>query len=304
MAITPQAIKDQEFQIKFRGYDAVEVKAYLDLIAEEFFELLEQVRQQIDELDVIVAERDVLQEQKAALEADVIASRGSSEEIRSEFAVRDSEVTSLQEEISALKKKIKTLEDEKETKDAGLSGAESLVQQKEEAVLDEKKRNDKLTSRIDNLIKENEELRKEEMDFKSTLVAAQQFTNEIKRKSEKEAKEILERAKANAEKLRQETFDELAAYPAEIEKLKKKRTQVRDDLETVLKLSLENLEIFEEDDEEMKEDYGELFQKVKLNKNGLLDGDELDAINMDFDLPGSDGLDLEEGFSMKDEMKG
>lgn len=30
MAITPQAIKDQEFQVKFRGYDTVEVKAYLE----------------------------------------------------------------------------------------------------------------------------------------------------------------------------------------------------------------------------------------------------------------------------------
>ncbi len=67
MAITPQAIQDQEFQSKFRGYDTVEVKAYLELIAEEFYELLEQVRQQFDELDVIVAERDALQDQKRAL---------------------------------------------------------------------------------------------------------------------------------------------------------------------------------------------------------------------------------------------
>jgi DivIVA domain-containing protein len=303
MAITPQAIKDQEFQVKFRGYDTVEVKAYLDLIAEEFFELLEQVRQQIDELDVIVAERDVLQGQKGALEADVIASRGSSEEIRSEFAARDSEVTDLQGQIAALKIKVKTLEDEKKTKDDGLTGIEDLVLEKEEALLAEKKRNDTLTSRIDSLMKENEELRKEEMDFKSTLVAAQQFTNEVKRKSEKEAKEILERAKAHAEKLRQETFDELAGYPAEIERLKKKRIEVREDLEAVLKLSLENLEIFEDDDEDKGDDYGELFQKIKLNKNALLDGDELDSINMDFDLPGSDGVSLEDGFSMKDEME-
>ena len=44
MSITPQAIKDQEFQVKFRGYDAIEVKAYLELLAEEFFELHEQIR--------------------------------------------------------------------------------------------------------------------------------------------------------------------------------------------------------------------------------------------------------------------
>ena len=49
MSITPQAIKDQEFQVKFRGYDTLEVKAYLELLAEEFFELHEQNRKMAEE---------------------------------------------------------------------------------------------------------------------------------------------------------------------------------------------------------------------------------------------------------------
>ena len=49
MSITPQAIKDQEFQVKFRGYDAIEVKAYLELLAEEFFELHEARSRQDEE---------------------------------------------------------------------------------------------------------------------------------------------------------------------------------------------------------------------------------------------------------------
>ncbi len=52
--LKPQAIKDQEFQVKFRGYDPVEVRNFLELLAEDFFELLEQnqeLKEQIDTLE-------------------------------------------------------------------------------------------------------------------------------------------------------------------------------------------------------------------------------------------------------------
>lgn len=299
MAITPQAIKDQEFMVKFRGYDTVEVKAYLELIAEEFFELLEQVRQQIDELDVIVEERDVLQADKRRLQEELNATRGSSEEIRSEFAERDTEVSDLRSEIQSLQSQISALERQSSAKDKELAEAQMRVKQKEQAVQTEKERNDKLLARLDDLEKQNTHLRSEEIDFKSTLVAAQQFTTELKRKSEQEAKSIINKAKADAEKIRQDTFTELAAYPAEIDRLKSMRNKVRHDLEEVLQLCLENLDIFKEEKE--NEDYGELFQKIKLDTFNP-DVDDLDAISMNFDLPGTRRNEEEDIFSMKGEI--
>jgi DivIVA domain-containing protein len=299
MAITPQAIKDQEFMVKFRGYDTVEVKAYLELIAEEFFELLEQVRQQIDELDVIVEERDVLQADKRRLQDELNATRGSSEEIRSEFAERDTEVADLRSEIESLQNQISALERQSNAKDRELAEAQMSIKQKEQAVQTEKERNDKLLARLDELEKQNTQLRSEEIDFKSTLVAAQQFTTELKRKSEQEAKSIINKAKADAEKIRQDTFAELAAYPAEIDRLKSMRNKVRHDLEEVLQLCLENLDIFKEEEE--KEDYGELFQKIKLDTFNP-EVDDLDAISMNFDLPGTRKNEDEDIFSMKDEI--
>jgi DivIVA domain-containing protein len=299
MAITPQAIKDQEFMVKFRGYDTVEVKAYLELIAEEFFELLEQVRQQIDELDVIVEERDVLQADKRRLQDELNATRGSSEEIRSEFAERDTEVADLRSEIESLQNQISALERQSNAKDRELAEAQMSIKQKEQAVQTEKERNDKLLARLDELEKQNTQLRSEEIDFKSTLVAAQQFTTELKRKSEQEAKSIINKAKADAEKIRQDTFAELAAYPAEIDRLKSMRNKVRHDLKEVLQLCLENLDIFKEEEE--KEDYGELFQKIKLDTFNP-EVDDLDAISMNFDLPGTRKNEDEDIFSMKDEI--
>jgi DivIVA domain-containing protein len=311
MAITPQAIKDQEFLVKFRGYDPVEVKAYLELIAEEFFELLEQVRHQIDELDVIVEERDMLQAEKIKLQDELNESRGSSEEIKTESAQRDDEVASLQAEIEKLKKEVQSFERQCSGRDQELAEAQTVMKKQEEALRREKERNDKLNNRIDDLEKQNQELRSEELSFKSTLVAAQQFTTELKQKSEREARRIVQNAGEEAEQLRQDTFAELAKYPAEIERLKKRKSKVRDELEAVLTLSLENLDIFKDEDE--GESYGELFEKIELDGSTMRaknhdsekvkeeeNGDELNDININFDLTEATGGREKNAFFLKD----
>ena len=307
MAITPQAIKDQEFQVKLRGYDTVEVKAYLELIAEEFFELLEQVRQQVDDLEVIAEERDTLKAENQKLENDLANVQDSSAEVKTESAEREAEFTALQNEIDSLKGDISTLEAQISGKDQEIAEAHTNIKRKEEAAELEKERNEKLTRRLDDLEKQNEELRSEEMDFKSTLVAAQQFTNELKKKSEQEARNVVDKARADAEQIRQNTFAELAKYPAEIERLKARKRMVRDDLEQTLKLCLENLDIFRNDDDE--EDYGELFRKLQeegripeAESNWSDEGDDLESLNVDFDLPSSSDDQDEETFSMKDEL--
>ena len=307
MAITPQAIKDQEFQVKLRGYDTVEVKAYLELIAEEFFEVLEQVRQQVDDLEGIAEERDALKAEAQRLEEELAVFQDSTAEISTETAEREAEFTALKDEIDRLKSDIGTLETQVSGKDQEIAEAHTRIKRQEEAAEQESERNEKLTHRLNVLEKQNEELRSEEMDFKSTLVAAQQFTNELKKKSEQEARSVVEKAKADAERIRQDTFAELAKYPAEIERLKARKREVRDDLEQTLKLCLENLDIFQSDDDD--EDYGELFRK--LQEEGKIpevkevwgdENDDLDNLNVDFDLPSSAGDQGEETFSMKGEF--
>lgn len=307
MAITPQAIKDQEFQVKLRGYDTVEVKAYLELIAEEFFELLEQVRQQVDDLEVIAEERDTLKGEAQKLENELATIQNSSAEVKTESAEREAEFNALQDEIERLKADITSLEAQVSGKDQEIAEAQTRIKRKEDAVELEKERNEKLTRRLDDLEKQNEELRSEEMDFKSTLVAAQQFTNELKKKSEQEARDIVDKAKADAEQIRQDTFAELAKYPAEIERLKARKRQVRDDLEQTLKVCLENLDIFRSDDDD--EDYGELFRKLQdedrvseAEGEWAEEGDDLDSLNVDFDLPTSRDDHGDETFSMKNEL--
>ena len=302
MAITPQAIKDQEFQVKLRGYDTVEVKAYLELIAEEFFELLEQVRQQVDDLDVIVEERDALRGERDRLQNELASIRDSSEEIKSESAQRDSRLVALQDEIAKLKTDIVTLETQNSGKDQDLAAAETRIKKSLDALEVEKERNDKLNRRLQDLEKQNEELRSEELSFKSTLVAAQQFTADLKEKSEQEAKEIVDKARADADQLRQDTAAELASYPAEIERLKNLRNKVREDLEGLLRSALQKLEVFKETEGE--NDFGELYEKTQVegaSPNNTEESVDLESLDMNFDLSESGEFDEGETFSMKDD---
>jgi cell division septum initiation protein DivIVA len=152
----------------------------------------------------------------------------------------------------------------------------------------EKREKEDLNSRFKAMERQWDEQKRVEIDFKDALLAAQTFSRDMKKKSEEEADAILEKARADAEKLRRDTYQELARYPKEIERLKLKRAQVREDLRTVLTLCLENLDIFKEDaDETEEEDYSDLFQSVMLSDDGTVNSEELAKLDMDLDLPDS-----------------
>jgi DivIVA domain-containing protein len=288
MAITPQAIKDQEFQVKFRGYDAIEVKAYLELIAEEFFELFEQVRRQAEDNEGLVEEKEELIAQGASLEREISSQQGKIDQIATELGQKNEMNTALLKEIEDLKRCIADLEREGKEKDEELRAATEQTQAERELFEGEKRVKEDLNARFMDLEKQWDEQKKVEIDFKEALLAAQTFSRDLKKKSEEEAEHILENARIEAEKLRQDTYHELTRYPKEIERLKIKRKQVREDLRTVLTLCLENLDIFKDDETvEQEEDFSELFQSVMVSDDGTVNSDELAKLDMNLDLPDS-----------------
>lgn len=281
MAITPQAIKDQEFKVKFRGYDAIEVKAYLELIAEEFFEVFEQARQQVEDIDGLVQEKEKLIGQNTSFEQDKDSLQRKFDQITTELEKKNERNTTLLQEIEDLKARIANLEQEGGEKQEELRAVKELLE-------GERKEKEELNSRFIGLETQWDEQKKVEIDFKEALLAAQTFSRDLKKKSEAEADGILEQARADAEKLRQDTYQELARYPKEIERLKMKRAQVQEDLRTVLTLCLENLDIFKEEaNEPEEEDFSELFQSVVVSDDGTVNSEELAKLDMDLDLPDS-----------------
>ncbi|MDR3629700.1 MAG: DivIVA domain-containing protein [Desulfocapsaceae bacterium] len=277
MAITPQAIKDQEFKVKLRGYDVIEVKAYLELIADEFFEMLEQTRQQTEYIDGLLEEKEEQITLRMRIEGDMTTLQRKYDKATEDVASGNVRNTSLLKEIEDLKSQIANLEWEGKEK-------ESLLRSTAELLEGERKEKELMTAKVASMEMQWGEQQKSEIDFKETLLAGQKFSQDMKNRSEEEAAKLLAQAREDAEKLRQETQEEMARYPREIERLKMKRNQVRDDLKKVLVLCLENLDVFDivPGDED---DGSELFQSVVIAEDGSVDLAELEKFNMELELP-------------------
>lgn len=291
MSTTPQIIKDQEFQIKFRGYDPVEVKAYLDMIAEEFFELQERCRLQVDDLQDFHEEREELEQQKISLEASYAESRKMAEELRQVGLRMEQKIAVLTKESEGLQARVASLEQEIKDQVSAQNTAESRIHEAQEALLQEKADKETLQRQIERMENQQRDARKDEVDFKATLAAAQLFCDSMKEKSTQQAKQFLDETQAEIEQIRQTAHAELASLPQEIKALQQKREEVRQVLRTTLESYLHNLEIFpaSQDDNKAEQESVDLFQKIQILDDGSLAPEDLVAHNVDFGvLPATD----------------
>jgi len=277
--LTPQAIKDQEFQVKFRGYDSIEVKAYLELLAEDFFELTEQNRTQAEEIETLLSEKETL---AAEVQANQENADGIQAEIREDHEQKDREIAELKEEIEKLKASVETIEGEnleylekiKTLEDAAASEADD--EHKDLAELE------KLRAKIELLEERNAELKQEGVDFKTTILAAQKFADNLRETTEEEARKMLEDAKEEVERFRQEAEAELARLPKEIDNLNQRKGQVREELRLVLQSYLEGLDMFPElDGTGRDEDLSDLFESIELPEDSVVDEDMLGDLTTD-----------------------
>ncbi|MFH2121938.1 MAG: DivIVA domain-containing protein [Pseudomonadota bacterium] len=283
MSTTPQIIKDQEFQLKFRGFDPIEVNAYLDVIADEFFELQERCRLQVDDLQIFHEEREELEQQKASLEASSAEARKMAEELRQSGLRLEQRIALLGKEAAGLQERINTLEEEKKVQASALAGAEVRMHEVEGALRREKAEKEALAHKIELMEEQQREARKDEVDFKSTLAAAQKFCDSLKEKSKQEADQLLEAARAEIATLRKAAHAELSRLPEEIQALQEKREEVRKILRTTLESYLQNLDIFPAGGNAQDSARGndELFQKIQILEDGSLASDDLAALDME-----------------------
>ncbi|KAB2891790.1 MAG: DivIVA domain-containing protein [Desulfobulbaceae bacterium] len=303
MSITPQAIKDQEFQVKFRGYDAIEVKAYLELLAEEFFELHEQIRKQIEDFETLSSEKEVLASELANLQQEIKRHKDLLDNSQTEIARKNDEVQTMQkamqelqtlaegsrkeaelarEVVDAVEKKMKIEQEKASTKLAEeLDAAEARINEHKEKAQQLGIENEKLRHQLQMVEQQNKELKKGEMDFKSTIVAAQKFSDDLRQRSENEARDMMARAKQDVESFRRKAQEELARLPLEIENLHKKRVEIREELRRQLHDYLDALDTFSESqDPEQDRDLMDLFQSIQIPDVEGLETDDLDQVNL------------------------
>jgi DivIVA domain-containing protein len=285
--LTPQAIKDQEFQIKFRGFDAIEVKAYLELLAEDFFDLTEQNRAQAEELEALAAEQVSLQREKESLAAEVKISQENTDGIQAEiqegYKHKDKEIGDLQKELKTMAAALSELEEENGVYAARISELEEQLAGDRGITKEEQDELKLLRARLEVLEEQNRELKKEGLDFKTTILAAQKFSDDLRTSSEEKARNLIEETRSEVEIIRTEAEKELVRLPEEIKELTRRKQQVREDLRVTLQKYMETLDLFEGSEPVDKEDdLSDLFQSIQIPGDGEdSDREDIDKINMD-----------------------
>lgn len=291
MALTPQLIKDQEFQVKFRGCDPLEVRDYLETIADEFFELQEQCKEQLEELESLRQEKESSEDYNSSLETDMEFTRKISEELKDGCAQKEEKLKELSMEVEELQLRIADLEQENNEYEEEVSAASARIEEAEAGLKAAETEKDSLRSKIEILQEQHDELKKEEIDFKSTLATAQQFAEDLKEKSKIEAEKMIADANAEINKIRDDAHEELERLPREIDVLKKKKSEVKADLKSTLESYLETIEVFYPDNEEEgvtvpgsvrdkeMEESEELFQKIELNEDGSISSEDAEKLS-------------------------
>ncbi len=306
MALTPQLIKDQEFQVKFRGCDPIEVRDYLESIADEFFELQEHYKEQFEELEALRQEKDSSVEYNSSLETDMQFTRKMSEELKEGCSQKEENIKELSKEVEELHLRIADMEQENSERDEEVSAATARIEEAEAAVKVVETEKEILRNKIEILREQNEDLKKEEVDFKSTLAAAQSFAEDLKEKSRIEARQMIADANDAITKIREDAYAELERLPLEIDALKKKKSEVKADLKATLASYLETIEVFYPDEDEETEVSGglveaeeaageestpeggaeegtqaedELFEKITISDDGTLTPEDVERLN-------------------------
>ncbi len=161
-----------------------------------------------------------------------------------------------------------------------MSSAKARIHEAEEALLQEMAEKEILARKVELMEEQQREAKKDEVDFRSTLIAAQQFCDAMKEKSEEQAEHLLNAAKAEIENIREAAQGELARLPGEIEALQQKREEARKVLRATLEAYLQNLDLFPAADEHsLERENNDLFQKIQILEDGSLNSEDLAVLN-------------------------
>lgn len=284
--LTPQAIKDQEFQVKFRGYDAIEVKAFLELLAEDFYELTEQSRIHVEESESLKAEFEFLQKEKDSLAAELRLRQENAESVQFEIDQankhKDNEIQELKGDVEREKASAQALEEENRSLQTQVGELEKKIAGGVGESINERAEKKKLRDRIEFLEEQNRELKQQGLDFKTTILAAQKFADSLRQNSEEEAQRLMDKAREDVQRFRTEANAELSRLPKEIEKLHQQRIKVREELRSMLHSYLESLALFpDQESMEKEDDLSDLFESILLPDDDNADPDDIANINMD-----------------------
>ncbi len=102
--------------------------------------------------------------------------------------------------------------------------------------------NKQLRERIEGLKRDLSAYREQERSFQKAIISAQQIADEMKEKSEAEAKRVLEQAREEADALLQQAHTEVATVERRLDELRAQKEEIKEELRAMLTSYLARLD--------------------------------------------------------------
>lgn len=125
MKITPLDIRQQQFNVRFRGFDAEEVDTFLEMIADEYEEVIEENKRLEEEMEKREKDMKLFVENEEKLKKELKSSRHTGEDItktagkEAQKIIEDAELKAREilgnshSEVDRIKKEIDILKEQK-----------------------------------------------------------------------------------------------------------------------------------------------------------------------------------------------
>ncbi|CAG35517.1 DivIVA domain-containing protein [Desulfotalea psychrophila] len=244
---TPQSIKDQEFQIKFRGCDPIEVKSYLEELADHVFELHEQKRKHNEDMSRLKGELTLAENERTQYKSELAKNQSSAGDIEKKvekgYQYKDERIAELSLNLEGFQKKLDAQAEEFVSCKKTLDETNIRLAAEQALVSAGKAELEKVQAKNILLEEQLQGLKQEGIDFKSTILLAQQFSEELKKSAEVEATELLIVARTEEEELRATTQVKRDELHAELASLETTRNEVRDEIRQKLQTVLAGLDV-------------------------------------------------------------
>ena len=230
MTVTPQSIRDTEFQVKLKGYDKVEVRTCLDQIAEEYLGLMEQLEIRDQNLETMTKHNNELLTRGSLLSQKFSEIRETIGKLKIKYQYEKKRSAKQHRDNEGLQVTVGQLRSENNKLAKKLGLADIHLKELSSGLALEKSRSSKMHERLRLLEEQNHQGQKDAENLRGKLKETKKYSEEMMEESERQASEIFNRVRKEIAQIRAEAKKELAYYPAEIKRMREEHARVKEQL--------------------------------------------------------------------------
>lgn len=282
MALTPEDISGKSFSLRLRGADPAEVREFLKSVAAQIVDLQDRISQQHEKIEEQEKELELAADDKKSFEDVIGIYKGNIEQLKNELSGLREQGLKRDAEYEQFKLKSDGVQQERERLAEKLSAAQKVISELESGMKLSRTTVDELRGAVVRLETDKRSLVDQKERQVQVLEDSSRRAEELVKNAEERGRQLIADARERIEEHRGRAVQEIAGLREDIERLRKQRTQVADDLKNVLSSHMERLDaqLAEgEDTDAVPGEYDGLFQKIDFTELVEFDlDDETDVL--------------------------